>query len=120
MAIIQGNDILVYMGGIAVAAARSCEITMDCELKETSSPHNSLNRTYITGKRGWQVTCGYFVGNVRDVLKVGQTYTIKTSLRNSSTNKVQGSAICTQCKITATRGNIAQGSFSFKGTGPLT
>jgi hypothetical protein len=54
------------------------------------------------------------------VLSVGNTYQLSVSVTGLYADRVSGSAICKQCKISSTIGNLAQGSFLFEGSGPLT
>lgn len=121
---INGNDIIVLCNGTAIAASRSSEINVSCDTIETASPTQGTWREYLANRKSWSVTVSFLIledatVNIRDVMKVGNSYTLIVRDRNS-TYSLTGSAICTQCKQTYTRGNIANGSFSFKGTGALT
>ena len=61
------------------------------------------------------------VTGVQDmVLRNGQTYTLRMEVRELSTDFVQGTALCTAANVTGVRGNMAQGSFEFVGSGALT
>lgn len=51
--------------------------------------------------------------------RVGQTYTLRMQVDGNGIDTLSGSANCTHAKITATKGNLIQGSFTFEGTGPL-
>ncbi|MBR2254116.1 MAG: hypothetical protein IJ895_06880 [Prevotella sp.] len=51
--------------------------------------------------------------------RVGQTYTLRMQVDGNGIDTLSGSAICTHAKITATKGNLMQGSFTFEGDGPL-
>ena len=117
---VNGNDILVLMNGTAVAHARTSEIQVDGELIEVSSPTQGQWREYITGRREWSVTVGWLVltnAAVQKLLYVHQSYTLE--FRTTGTAYLTGTAIMTNCKISATRGSLVQGSFTFKGTGQL-
>lgn len=121
---INGNDIIVLSNGTAIAASRSSEINVSCDTIETASPTQGAWRESLANRKSWSVTVSFLIlenasVNIRDVLKVGSSYTLIVRDR-SNTYSLTGSAICTQCKQTYTRGNIANGSFSFKGTGALT
>ena len=55
-----------------------------------------------------------------NLLNIGTTYHLKIGGRSASgANTLKGYAILTACKVTATRGNLVQGSFSFQGSGAL-
>ena len=72
----------------------------------------------------WSINVSYLVlayNGVRELLNVGTTYTLKFRGRNQSDSTgVTGTAILKNCKITATKGNLVQGSFQFVGTGAPT
>ena len=120
---ILGNNILIYRNGTAIAGTVSNEIQSGAELIEISSPTSGQWKEYIAGRKNWSINVSYLVlayNGVRDLLNVGTTYTLKFRGRNSSdATGVQGTAILKSCKITATKGNIVQGSFQFTGTGNL-
>ena len=120
---INGNNILVYLGGTAIAGMRSHDIEANCEMIEVSSPTTGAWRKYIAGRKEWNIIVNYLVlasSDVRDLLTIGTTYTLKVKGRNDSDGYgVTGTAILKTCKITATRGNLVQGSFQFVGISAL-
>ena len=76
---------------------------------------------YIAGRKEWAVNVSYLVmtsSKVRDLLLVGQTFGV-TVRDTANTYSVSGTAIMTAVKHVSTVGNLAQGSFSLKGTGAL-
>ena len=120
----NGNDILIYRGNTLIAGTRSNEITTNAETIEVSSASNGQWKTYIAGRKDWGVAVNYLVPavtNVSDLLTVGTSYTISVRTRSGSTvtSRLTGTAILKTCKITATKGNLIQGSFQFVGSGPL-
>ena len=121
---VLGNNIIVLMNGTAIAGTKSDEIQVDCETIEIASATDQAWTHFITGRKSWSLTVGWLVlanQDVRKALLVGSTVTIKIKGRGESdANGLSGSAILRTCKITATRGNLAQGSFAFVGNGPLT
>ena len=121
---INGNNILVYKDGTAIAGVKSNDIVCDCELIEISSPSTGAWRQYIAGRKEWSLTVGYLLlasSDVRALLNVGSSYTIKVKGRSDSdSNGVSGTAYLKTCKIDAIRGNLVQGSFQFVGTSALT
>lgn len=118
-----GNNILIYRSGTAIAGTTSNEIQSESDLIEISSPTSGQWKEYIEGRKSWSINVSYLVlayNGVRELLNVGTTYTLKFRGRNSSDSTgVQGTAILKSCKITATKGNLCQGSFQFVGTGAL-
>jgi len=121
---IQGNNIIVLMNGQAIAGTKSDEIQVDCETIEIASATDQGWTHYLAGRKSWSLTVGWLVlanTDVRKVLLAGSIVTIKIKGRGESDSSgVTGSAILKTVKITATRGNLAQGSFAFVGNGPLT
>ena len=92
---------------------------------EISSPNISNWRQYISGRKEWSFTVNWLVGNnsgVDQLLNVGTQYNIAIYKRvgNTNTKVLQGTALLKTCKINATRGNIASGSFQFVGNSALT
>lgn len=120
MSIILGNDLIIMADGTAIAAAKSCNIETTASTIETSQPHDGEYRTFLVARKSWKVTVSVLVTCNNDfLLSVGDTYTLTFGSRTDTGDRLTGSAICTHCKLTATKFNIAQGSFEFQGTGPL-
>ncbi len=121
---INGNNILILMDGHAKAGTRTNEIQSDCKIIEISSSTDKDWEAVIAGRKSWSFTVGFLLlenANVRRLLSVGSKYTIVIKGRDASeADWLTGEAIMKTCKIAATRGNLATGSFSFVGTGPLT
>lgn len=120
---ILGNNILIFRDGIAIAGTVSNEIQSEADIIEKSSPTSGEWKENVAGRKSWSINVSHLVlayNGVRELLNVGSTYTLKFRGRNSSDSTgVTGSAILKVCKITATKGNIAQGSFQFVGNGAL-
>lgn len=119
----NGNDIIILVGDTAIAATKSDELQTDAELVEKSGPTTGQWRQFEVGKKQWGFTTGFLVTSAAitatRLLQVGSSYTINVKQRDANSNVLTGTAICQQCKITATRGNLLEGSFSFVGTGEL-
>ena len=119
----NGNIIIIKLNGTAIAGTKSNEISTNCDTIEVSSPGQGQWRNFIASRKDWSINASYLlaaVSNVEACLNVGTAYTL-TICENTSGGgtKLTGTAILTQCKITATRGNILNGSFTFKGSGKL-
>ena len=116
----NGNNILVYLDGTAIAGLRSNELQTEADVVEIASPTTGAWRSHIAGRKEWSVSAGWLVTVHTDIAKalsVGTSYTLRFGFRDGS--GLSGSAILTTCNITATRGNLVQGSFQFKGCGAL-
>lgn len=119
-----GKDIIVILsqGGSALASTciRSQDIQTSCATIEKASSTQQDWEEHIAGRKSWNLTVNYLVlasAQVNDLLYVGQTFDIRMDI--GETTYLVGKAIMNQVKQTATIGNLAQGSFSLKGSGPL-
>ena len=116
----NGNTLLIYKGNTLIAGTKSNEIKTLCDLMETST--SSIWREYISGRKSWSVTVGYLVTSTisaaSNLLTVGNSYTISIRTR-TGTSVASGTAICSECTIRATKGSLMQGTFTFRGSGPL-
>lgn len=127
MAVLLGNDLIVWESGTPIAGATSCTVNYDAETIEVSSPDTGSAKTYIVGRTSWKITLSYIVctndSNQIDVadsmLKVGNTYTLTFGARSKTAERMTGTAICTGAKVTGQRFNITSGSFEFIGSGVL-
>lgn len=131
MSILKGNDVIVTVGtgantqggGTVLALMKSCEIEEKCDTIEVVPTSNNLFRRFIPGRRTWEITSNHLVEQMNGsngMLRVGVGVVIQFRNRNNVRDAMYGNAICTDCKIVATRGNLVTGSFRFQGTGPLT
>lgn len=117
---VVGNNIIVYRGGVAIAGTRSNEVGASADMIETASPTSGEWRSYRAGRKEWSVSVGYLVGSeagVADLLTIGTEYTL--AFKGGSDAGVTGTAILTECRISATIGTLVTGSFSFRGNGAL-
>ena len=195
---LKGKDVILMMGGTAIAAAKSCDVNIQVELIKVSSASDGVWEHSIAGRKSWSASCSHLVTQIADSAEmVGQTVTLKfqpmgdvtfygitnnptlatgtppssgyvvwdavrkdflwkhvpapgvdvyfqnfswkpalvvgnyyyntvtsktyiwTGSDLSEVSALTGSAIVKQLKGTFTTGNLAQGSYSFEGTGPL-
>lgn len=128
----NGNNIYIKANGYTVACTKSNELQVGCETIEIASSSQQGWKEYIAGRKEWSLNVTFLVTaqkpsdissgvkDTRNPLAVGATYSIVIQNRTSSGDTLSGSAICTKCKITATRGSLCMGSITLKGTGALT
>ena len=132
---LNGNIIIVQLNGKTIAGTKTTEIQVDSELIEIASATQGTYREYLTGRKQWQVTVNYLLmyatyqqmftypnASMTDALLVGNSYTLKFKNHANYFDMpitLKGTAILRTCKITATRGNLIQGTFVFVGTGAL-
>jgi predicted secreted protein len=123
MAVIHGRKIIVKVGGTAIAGAKSCEISIKGDQIETASPTTGEWRDFIAGRKEWSVTCGHLIPAIGTPLKSNAamvntvvTLTIETDMTGDT---LTGQAIVDTWKASGTVGNLATGTFQFKGKGAL-
>lgn len=121
--ILHGKEIQVqkYDGSAIVAAAKTCDVSVNADIIETATPTSGTFRTFIAGRKDWSVSLGYLVTSgdmTSDLLSVGSSVRLRI-LDMDAGEWLHGYAIVQQCHITGTIGSLAQGSFVFKGSGNL-
>lgn len=124
---INGNTIYISSGTgttALIAATKSNEIQTGCDKIEISSPNSGDWKDYLAGKKEWSFSVNWLISSRTDLRKLlysGNTYDIGIcgKVGNSASRILTGRALCTQAKITATRGNLCVGTFSFIGCGAL-
>lgn len=120
-----GKDIIVILSQngtpMASTAIKSDDIQTQANVIEKASATQQGWEEVIAGRKRWTLNVSYLVmaaAKLRDVLMVGQTFDV--TLRHRTENvTLTGQAILTDCKQTHTVGSLAQGSFTFRGNGPL-
>lgn len=198
--ILHGEDIIIKAGGVAIAAAKSCDINITTDTEEIANSGSGKWKQFMIGRSSWQVVVSQLVTTLRSNIQlVGTQITLEMSVKgdvglpfdgfvdnvtieqssyagtpdaiywdktakkflakvgtlnpkyyqswsngaayispsdydcysynndtyiymnsNLNVDKLSGNAIVTTWKCTATRGNLAQGSFEFLGNGALT
>jgi hypothetical protein len=114
---LKGNDLVVYVDGVAVGAARSCEMSESVEPIEVSSPYSSEWREFRDGWKSWSVTANHLVTSFEGgALGVGSVVEVKFI---ADGRERFGRAICTEWRVTAQWATLAQGSMVFQGCGEL-
>lgn len=118
-----GNYIIVYRDNTVIAGVKSNDISTGADIIEVASNSSGAWKEYISGRKDWSLSVSYLLltdAGMLELLNVGTTYTLKVGGRTATNaNTLTGDAIMTDCKITATNGNLVQGTFTFKGSGAL-
>lgn len=124
MAVVLGKNIFIYSGSSGtspiIAAAKSCSISMKCDLLEKASSTQGTSKEYIAGRDEWDISIDHLVTSgapFEGLLKVRQTYTISVVIAGV---RKYGTAICQQADIQGAVGSLGRGSIRFKGSGVLT
>ena len=121
MAVILGRNVKIYnsSGTALIAAAKSCTVNMDADTFEVASETSSTDKEFIPGRSSWTVELNHLLTTNQGGIPLVRTkYTIRYMVGASQV--YTGSVICRSANITANVGNLAQGSISMLGTGPLT
>jgi hypothetical protein len=126
MAILGKNFVVSWDASgelLPIAGGRTDEIQTDCDIIKVSSPNDGEWEHSIAGRKSWSISVGWLMvngGDNNNLLRVGETYEISFAPQSGTTGfGVTGYAILKTCRITATLGNLIQGSFQFVGVGAL-
>ena len=121
--VIHGKKIIVKVGGTAIAGAKSCEISIKGDQIETASPTTGEWRDFISGRKEWSVTCGHLIPAIGTPLKsnAAMVNTVVTLIveTDMTGDTLTGQAIVETWKASGTVGNLATGTFQFRGKGAL-
>lgn len=123
--LLQGSDLYIknQQGNMIIAAAKSLELTINCEMIEVARQTVTSWRDYITGRKDWSVSVSSLVtadSFTASVSMIGQTFGLYFhDGPTAESSLLHGSAVCTQAKITEQKGSVAKGSFVFSGVGAL-
>lgn len=119
MSVIHGRDIQIFndSGTALIAAAKSCTIHRQCQALGVASPTDGQNEHYIAGRKSWSIDLSHLITTDGVTLDEGTTYSIRVLIGSGMT--WVGTALCTQCDIQGTQGNLGTGSIKLLGSGPL-
>ncbi len=121
--ILHGENLIIKVNGTAIAAAKSCTVSVESNLIPTSSPLDGGWTHVIAGRNSWSVRTNHLLidNALSNIGTVGATVTIvmECKVNGTTIGTKTGTAICRQWEGTFTKGNLAQGSFIFQGSGPL-
>lgn len=121
-----GKDITVILSQNNTALASTCIKSQDIQTQsdaiEVASSTQQDWKEFVAGRKEWSLTVSYLVlssAKVADLLYVGQVFDISIKEVGSSSSILTGTALMTAVKQVAAVGNLCQGSYSLKGSGPL-
>ena len=127
-----GYNIVILKGSTAIAAVKSNDLQVGGDTIEKSSATDSEWTHVVPGRKSWSINVSYLLldssvlgisggTGVRDVLQVNNSFTLHIKKRGANNSAgVTGTAVLTMCRISAIQGNLATGTFTFTGDGPLT
>ena len=122
---IHGRNLIIYANGEAIAAAKSCTVSMSIGDIEAASDTDGKAKTFLPTQKEWTVRCSTLVTSlIGHFANIGDTIRLSIVVcdwdNNPTPDRLTGDAIVTSANITASVSNLVQGNFSFKGTGELT
>ena len=121
---IHGRNLIIYANGEAIAAAKSCTISMSIGDIEAASDTDGKAKTFLPTQKEWTVRCSTLVTSlIGHFANIGDTIRLSMVVcdwdKNPTHDRLTGDAIVTSASITASVANLVQGNFSFKGSGTL-
>lgn len=124
---LKGNSIIISRNvndsWVPFAASKSCTIETGAQTIEISSATRGAWRDFIVGRKEWSVSLSFLILDgdhaKSSLLAVGTRYFMTIIVDRQQGNRIEGYALLKGCKITATRGSLVQGSFSFVGCGEV-
>ena len=125
--ILHGNNLVIKLGGVAIAAAKSCTINVNASTQKVSSPNSGQWEHSIVSRKSWSVSVSHLIVAASSsatplksaIQRVGQTDTLSFECSGLSNDHMSGQAHCKSFKATGTMGNLVAASCEFEGTGPL-
>lgn len=122
--ILHGRNILIYQDGVAIAAAKACEIHVACQKIEISSPDTGEWERWLAGRKSWNVRLSRLVTSISGhLMNVGKevrlTFGAVDELKHLGADRLTGYALCDDATVTAQVGSLASGTFAFTGCGPI-
>lgn len=79
--ILHGGNILLLQDGAAIAAAKSCDLDIQCESLPVASPSSGAWADAIPGRKSWSAACSHLVTSITNPLSiVGTVVTLRLQL----------------------------------------
>lgn len=76
--ILQGRNIILLVGGVAIAAAKSCDLNVSADAIPVASPSDGTWEDFIPGRKSWKASCSHLVTSITDpAAMVGTVVTLK-------------------------------------------
>ena len=117
---LQGNNLIIYVDGVAVAAAKSCTVTMEVGSIETAG--SGRTKASMPTVKDWSVKTSVLVTSLNGHFALSGKVRLSVAVVDNgeaTTDRMTGEAIVTNANVSAAVGNLVTGNFSFKGTGAL-
>ena len=80
--ILHGRNILLLADGVAIAAAKSCDLEISADAIPVASPSDGAWEDAIPGRKSWKASCSHLVtGIVDSAAMVGAVVTLRMQVR---------------------------------------
>jgi hypothetical protein len=81
--ILHGENVILKMDGVTVAASRSCEVSITTDTEEIAPTGDGKWKRYRKLRMGWQATCNHFVTNlIRNAQMVYKNVSLEMSVKS--------------------------------------
>lgn len=129
---VKGKYIIISLQSSAerqipfVAGVKADRLRVAGETIEIASATSSRWKEFVAGRKEWSIETDYLITDYNAIvnypLMVGMTYNIivQDALGHGFDTYCKGTVICTEAVQDYQVGALVKGSFTFKGTGPLT
>lgn len=88
---LHGRNLIIKIDGTAIAGARSCDITRQCDTIEVSSPLSGKDRSFIPGRTDWQVSTSHLVTTpMADIMQVGSVVELSMEMPDTDARAFLG------------------------------
>lgn len=89
--ILNGNNLILTVGGVPLAASKSCKVEINAKLIEVASPSDGQWEHNIAGRKSWSISADHLVQSLtRAAVSVGTTVGIRVELRGTLGKGFQG------------------------------
>ena len=80
--ILHGRNLMVLVGGEAIAAAKTCKMKISDNTIPVASPTSGQWEDAIPGRKSWQASCGHLVTSIVDAAAmVGTVVTLRVQIK---------------------------------------
>lgn len=125
--IINGADLLVYVGGTLIAHSTSCTLDISMATRDISTKSSAGWSEKGAGQRSWTVSgdglysfdAAYGFSNLMALITNRTSVTLKLSTTNDDNDRYHGTAYLTSISLSAPNEDNSTFSFSFEGSGSL-
>lgn len=125
--IVNGTDLLLYVGGTAVAHSKSHTLSVSHEPRDATTKDSNGWDESLEGMRSWSIDgealqafdANYGHSDLLALITTRTKVTVKFSTEVTGDSYWTGEAWLTACELEAGTEESASYSFSFKGTGAL-